>query len=848
VTYGHRLFLLLLAAPLAAQTDGIFPAADWPKADGKPGGRFVLADLDADGKLDALTAHTSSEFVGVMLGDGLGGFGHATSFTSGVLAVDDVGAADLDGDGFPEAITVHASAKRISVLPGLGGGDLGSPKPFQQAFSPARLALGDLDLDGEIDVLVADTTSSNLHWLPGDGGGDLDPAATVLAGGVASSLRIADVNDDGQPDVLATLPASDSLSEVIGTGQGLFDPPESIPTSPSPNMLDCGDVDGDGDIDVVVETGNSAQVTLLLGIGAGLFAPGTSVSFSDDVLNVRLGDCDGDNQLDLLAATRPGATSTSSPHVAFALGAGNGSFLAPAVCLAGGEPGTTMRTGDLNGDGRDDLVIAPLGTPMLRVFLASPAGAPLGPQGTPQVLSGTWSLVCGDFDGDPWPDVVVGRLGSFGVSVMRSDAVGVLSFASSLASSFPSSARRLASGDFDADGLDDIASVDTGDNSVATSLCLGADSFGPPLVTTLLLEVRDVAAGDLDGDGDADLALASLILDGIYVLRSDGAGGWQVLFPFSLVTNTLPVALALGDIDGDGALDVVTAGGLPLVGRLGRLLGTGAGGLFSPQSFGVGGSALQDVALGDIDDDGALDAATLAGDQPTLFVSLGNGNGGFAAATSQPTAAGPVKVRLGDVDGDGFDDALVSCLDGNALSVCRGTSTGVLPREDYGSGSSPAQVALVDLAQDGMLDALVVDTQSDEVAVLRSQGVQPGVWADIGGALPGAFGVASLSGVGLFAPGGFGAVKLVNAAPNALSLICLSLGSSPVPFKGGVLKAFPPILMLPIFTDSSGELQLPFFAPIETPSALQLTLQIAIVDAGAPKGVALSTALQVVSP
>jgi len=69
-----------------------------------------------------------------------------------------------------------------------------------------------------------------------------------------------------------------------------------------------------------------------------------------------------------------------------------------------------------------------------------------------------------------------------------------------------------------------------------------------------------------------------------------------------------------------------------------------------------------------------------------------------------------------------------------------------------------------------------------------------------------------------------------------------------VPFKGGVLKAFPPILLLPIFTDASGQLLLPYFAPVETPPAVQLVLQIAIADAGGPKGVALSTALQVVSP
>jgi hypothetical protein len=367
------------------------------------------------------------------------------------------------------------------------------------------------------------------------------------------------------------------------------------------------------------------------------------------------------------------------------------------------------------------------------------------------------------------------------------------------------------------------------------------------LVTTLPLEVRDVAAGDLDGDGDADLALASLLLDGVFILPSDGVGGWGTPDPV-LLPLALPVALALGDLDVDGDLDIVCAGGVPGVGRIDRLLKNPLGLWSPPLIFSVGTSALQDIALGDVDDNGFLDAVTLASDQPQLFVSRGNGSGDFFAASSQATAAGPVRVQLGDVDGDGHDDALVSCLDSSTLSVFRGGSSGVLPRQDYGSGSNSAQVALADLAVDGMLDALAVDTQSDQVAVLRNQRVPAGAWADIGGALPGAAGVASLSGVGLFAPGGFGAITLVNAAPNALSLICLSIGTAPVPFKGGLLKAFPPILLLPIFTDPSGQLQLPYFAPVETPPALQLVLQIAIVDAGAPKGVALSTALQVITP
>jgi len=105
-----------------------------------------------------------------------------------------------------------------------------------------------------------------------------------------------------------------------------------------------------------------------------------------------------------------------------------------------------------------------------------------------------------------------------------------------------------------------------------------------------------------------------------------------------------------------------------------------------------------------------------------------------------------------------------------------------------------------------------------------------------------------LTGVGLLGSGAFGAVNLTSAPANALTLLCMSLGSSPVPFKGGVLKAYPLLLGMPFLTDGTGSLLLSYFAPIDVPAHLELVVQMLIKDPGAVHGVALSTALKVVTP
>jgi len=109
-------------------------------------------------------------------------------------------------------------------------------------------------------------------------------------------------------------------------------------------------------------------------------------------------------------------------------------------------------------------------------------------------------------------------------------------------------------------------------------------------------------------------------------------------------------------------------------------------------------------------------------------------------------------------------------------------------------------------------------------------------------------GVPALSGFGTLAPLTPGSLDLAHAAGNAPGALFLALGSAPVPFKGGVLLAFPPLLQLPLTTSGAGAFSLPFVTAPGLPGGLDLSFQVALQDAAAVHGVALSTALDATTP
>jgi len=188
-----------------------------------------------------------------------------------------------------------------------------------------------------------------------------------------------------------------------------------------------------------------------------------------------------------------------------------------------------------------------------------------------------------------------------------------------------------------------------------------------------------VAMGDFNGDGVQDLAVADYDSDRVSVLMGNGDGSFQashdfgVWFPINPAPVTFsPHSVAVGDFNGDGVQDLAVAN----VGEFGDCVGSSVsvllgygGGRFQPaQGFGLDCYRIS-VAVGDFNGDGAEDLAVASSSAGTVSVLLGNGDGSFQAAQNFGVGGSPVSVAVGDFNGDGKFDLAVANPGSNNVSV-----------------------------------------------------------------------------------------------------------------------------------------------------------------------------------
>jgi hypothetical protein len=290
--------------------------------------------------------------------------------------------------------------------------------------------------------------------------------------------------------------------------------------------------------------------------------------------------------------------------------------------------------------------------------------------------------------------------------------------------------RTVTVADFNNDGKADLVVVNAGPSSTSTSqsslsvlLGNGNGSFQPAVTTNIVHgglgqgNALSIATGDFNGDGKLDVALNTSgdpAGPAVEVLLGNGDGSFQPSGRF-LGVGGIPLSVAAGDFDHNGALDLVTANSN---GTVSVLLGNGDG-TFRPRTdLAVGGTPVT-VAVGDFNGDGRLDVVAAQQLTDTVSVLLGNGNGTFAApqvfrASGQNFT--PQSMALGDVNGDGNLDLViksVSVLDSDAFQVGvllgRGDGTFQAPLLGAAQPDGSGDLALGDFNNDGRMDVAVAD-------------------------------------------------------------------------------------------------------------------------------------------
>jgi hypothetical protein len=226
--------------------------------------------------------------------------------------------------------------------------------------------------------------------------------------------------------------------------------------------------------------------------------------------------------------------------------------------------------------------------------------------------------------------------------------------------------------------------------------------------------------GRLVGTGLAAALALALALPGTAAALSFSPGAHAV--------GASPQSVAIADLNGDGTADLATANNSS--NDISVLLGNGSGGFSAATGspFAVG-NAPSSVAIGDVNGDGKPDLATVKsccglGD---VTVLLGNGSGGFSAAAGSPFAVGdlPYSVAIGDLNGDGRPDLATANAGSGDVTVLLGNGSGgfsAAAGNPFVAGTDPVSVAIGDLNGDGRPDLATANVNSNNVTALLGDG------------------------------------------------------------------------------------------------------------------------------
>ena len=634
--------------------------------------------------------------VTVMLGNADGTFQNGVAYpiagNYSVAALID----DFNGDGKLDIAAVSGD-QQISILLGNGDGTFQAAQSFAAPTLPGfanaaatpivNLISADLRGSGKKDIIC-----SNGLVLLGNGNGTFTAAANpafpyfqdfLFAGG--PNLASGDINNDGKMDLVVN--NSSTISTWIGKGDGTFTQGRSYATIPTDGFIAVQDLDGDGNADIYVGLGDGGAfggdegspnlAYALMGNGDGSFQG--AYQFSTGSYNgTNLGDVTGSGTLDLITNTiNSPAANTHVGAFTVQLGNGKGAFTpvtttvaAPASFVLNGKtitganklPATTFAVGDINGDGKADLVFA---------------------------------------DDNLYPGGGTSLFPLYFVATSNGDGT----FQTPVPHVFPQIAPAA---DFD--------NSNSVDNLVITPLKTGAhpslifnfnETAGGPGVTNFYNEGIVVLPGNGNGTFQAP------VLTPTY-----GSGSAPTsAFP--------PEILAIADVNGDGNIDLLvnmpgtTVVNFQLQDQFVLFLGNGDGTFKAPTTVYSKADVYGTPVVMDLNKDGKLDLAFLAEDsnaQAAIVIALGNGDGTFATPTVLDLPDGDAirssSLTAADFNADGNID--LALFDPNSFSgIFYGNGDGTFTSVNTGTSSAPVLIPrdLMNLDVGG--PAIAVDLNGD---------------------------------------------------------------------------------------------------------------------------------------
>lgn len=712
--------------------------------------RLLTTDIDGDGKVDiiAINASTVSIYRNSSPSDSPTAADLSERTDIAIANINTATIGDLNGDGKPDLVLGHSSGNILTILYNLSVSgtidqnsfNITQTQPYLSSTPIYQVVISDLNGDGRPDLIASTGNYIRIyrHSLDTQGSPVFQHQTSLelsITGPVAD-LQVGDLNNDGKPDILAL--GQGRLNQYRNTSQNLgYSFQHTIRAMPNLASMAIGDLDGDGRLDIILGLRNFMRLEFYKNTSttnALTFSGSVIFNIPSSAVTVQTVDMDGDGKLDVVASYSNTTVSILKNNFVSGQTANSSSLSQWKNFPSGASIASDQVTdiADMDGDGRFDIIINVQSNTNPRIAIIRGITVPTissilpisGPIGTAITIQGTNFNLQGS-DNHVYFGAVKAR-----VTSATSSGIEV---------TLPEGAS-----------FGNISMTDIRGGNTAVSNQLFTPTYANGLIQYRTQQKfatgnRPIAPilADIDGDGKPDMIVANFLENSISIYRNTSTSGSMDAGSFGpkidFVTNSQPVHISLGDLNGDGRPDLVVANAASgnSLSYVSVYLNQSSPGSIDATSLkqkmdialASGSSGPRSTAIADFDGDGLSDiAVACAGSNSIVLLrnlSSNPNNLAFNSSLTFPTGAAPFSMLAQDFDGDGKIDLAVANRDTNTVSLYRNLSVNgghiaFSAATAFTTGNRPHAITAGDYDGDGKIDLAVANLDDHSVSIFRN--------------------------------------------------------------------------------------------------------------------------------